>query len=295
MIKTAISLDYPLITPELIRLLQKHPDVEILWIERSKNTEYENDFFETLQDEVNEIPIIETATDSDFEDVDLYIGKPKAYLPEKENLKLIFTEPTDAVTGVCEYNRKAMVRGASKVYSPDISTILCALALMPLAKNLMLNSSVSATLLLPVDRHASRSAFSLSAKGLNQESIQDLHDKILSELQTSFNSPIVGNIIESTVSSFACAIFTLDIKISADQALVLFKDFYSDHRHIYFPQKSISERMVLGTNKSVITLHNDSVGHLVVSVACDALFKGGAGNILHILNLLFGLDERTGF
>lgn len=295
MIKTGISLSYPFITPELFRLLLKHPDVEIKWIRGANDgSEYERDFFETLQDEIKDIPVVECLSEDCFDEIDLYIGTNSVSVPEDKDFKTIFTDGDDFILGVCEYNRKAMVRGGRAVVLPGISVILGALALMPLAKNLLLNSTITATMLLPVDRLVSRSAFRIEPDSRIDGEMKLLGDKILTQLQTSFNSPIEVNTIGSTVSSFACAIFVIDIKFPANQAIELFKDFYSDHRHIFFPEHTVSERMVLGTNKTVITMHNDSTGRLVVNVGCDALFKGGAGNIVHVLNLLFGLDERTG-
>lgn len=294
MIKTILSLSYPLVTPELFRLLRKHPDVEIIAITADKdNCGHYRDFFDTLQEEVADIPIVDSV---DFDSADLYIGPSGQHLPaDSDNLKCIFIDQTDdAVMGICEYNRKSIVRQATRVWQPALPTLLGAIALMPLAKNLMLNTPIVATMLLPVDRLRSRSAFSLHVAPNTTDAINVLKADVLSQLQKSFDSPIDVNCIESTVSSFACAVFNTGANISSAQALEIFKNVYSDHRHIYFPDRSISERMVIGTNKTVITLHNDSLGRLVVEIACDALYKAGAGNIVHILNLLFGLDERTG-
>lgn len=295
MIKTGISLSYPLITPELFRLLKKHPDIEICQIEGAKdNSTYHQELFETLQEEIKGIPIALSPEEMDFSELDLYIGPSNKLLPENREFKAIFTDSGTGELGVCEFNRKALVRGATEVTLPDLPTILGALALMPLAKNLLLNSPISVTMLLPVDRLGSRSSFTVPNSGLTSDNLNILREKILTVLQNSFNSPVDISTICSTVSSFACAVFNTGVKISSEQARELFMDLYSDHRHIYFPEGTISERMVIGTNKTIISLRNDSLGKLVVNVACDGLYKGGAGNIVHILNLLFGLDERTG-
>lgn len=295
MIKIGLHLEYPSITPELIHLLKKHPDVEIKWIESDKKrSEYEHDFFETLQSELSDIQQFSWPEKPESDDIDLYIGPANGYESDREDIKCIYTDGTDGTMGVCEYFRKNIVRGAKEVYLPSINSIMAALALMPLAKNLMLNFPIEAVLLLPADRVGSRSTFRIDPSLQDSDDFSETISLILTQLQASFNSPINASVVETTASSFACGIFNTNIKISATQALEFYKDFYSDHRHIYFPEKSITERMVIGTNKTAITMQNDSLGRLVVNIACDALYKGGAGNIVHILNLLFGLDERTG-
>ncbi|MDO4319148.1 MAG: hypothetical protein Q4C34_01105 [Bacteroidales bacterium] len=302
MIKTGISYSQD-ITPALLRMLLRHPDVEIRWI---AGPQLPQDGIAGLYDELKgeTEPI---AAVPDFEHIDLYIGgdRPElaSLLDRNEGLKVIFPQsglrPTGygdmAVPGVAEYNRKALVRGARMAWQPDAVTMLGALALMPLAKNLLLNSTIAGTMILPADLHGSRGGMRVADMPLPSKTFDSLTADILQQLQTSFIPAFEISAIENGNSTFACALLAVDCRMSIDDITALYRDFYDDHRHIYISPDPVSEPMVAGTNKTAIHLRHDSGSRLWISVAFDAAYKTGAGNMIHLLNLLFGLDERTAF
>ena len=301
MIKTGVHLSSHT-SAELIRLLVNHPDVDLKWVGGiDMPAEGVGAVFDELQGEVDKLPVME-----DFTNLDLYIGRDfdglQTYLDKHEGSKaIVLGAPRraesypEAVVGICEYNRKPLVRGARLALQPDVPTLLGAIALMPLAKNLMLNSVIGGTMLLPNKSMKGAGSFRVPSTTLSPLTFKTLREKVLQELQTSFDSPIEVASIESHDSDFACAVLNLDVKIDLNDVRKLYRDFYDDHRHIVFPTHPVNEAMVIGTNKTVIGLGKDGFGRLVVTVAFDARYKGGAGNIVHILNLLFGLEERTGF
>lgn len=301
MIKTGINLT-PHISAQLIRLLLKHPDVDIRWVSgASMPAEGVGAVFEQLQGEVGDIP-----TSGSLNDINLYIGNDfvglDKYLDSRENAKAIIVGPLlrmegyeNGITGVCELNRKAMVRGGKLGIQPGVVTLLGALALMPLAKHLMLNCPVLGTMMLPASLPAAPGTFRVETTTISESALRPLRDNVLCALQSSFSSPIEINAIEARDTTFACAIFTLDIKVDHSEIEKIYRDFYSDHRHIVFPTHPVNEAMVRGTNKTVIALGRDGIGRLIVTIGFDAAIKAGAGNVVHMLNLLFGLDELTGF
>lgn len=302
MIKTGISYSHD-ITPALLRLLLRHPDVDIRWIAGPQlPPDGVAGIYDELKGETGAISAV-----PDFEHIDLYIGgdRPEleAMLGSNDGLKVIFPQaglhPTDygdmAVAGVPEFNRKALVRGARMAWQPDAVTMLGALALMPLAKNLLINSTVSGTMILPADSHAPRRGIRVADMPLLAKAFAPLTDDILSRLQTSFVPSFEVSAIENGDSAFACALLSVDCRMSLDDIVALYHDFYDDHRHVYISPDAVSEAMVIGTNKTAIHLRRDSASRLWISVAFDASYKTGAGNIVHLLNLLFGLDERTAF
>lgn len=301
MIKTGINLT-PHISAELIRLLLKHPDVDIRWVSgASMPADGVGAVFDQLQGEVGKIP-----TEGSLNDINLYIGNDfvglDRFISARENAKAILVGPllrmegySEAIQGVCEFNRKAMVRGGKLGIQPDVTTLLGALALMPLAKHLMLTTAVNGTMLLPTATSVSSSTFRVEPTTLGAAVWRSLRDDILLPLQTSFNSPIEIIAIENRADNFACAVLTLDIKVAHEEVEKIYREFYCDHRHIVFPTHPINDAMVAGTNKTVISLGRDGMDRLIITVGFDASMKGGAGNVLHMLNLLFGLDELTGF
>ncbi len=296
MIKTGIQL-HPGAGPELISMLLRHPDVDLRWVSgASMPADGVTSLFDSLQGVAAQIPSV-----PDFDAIDLYIGPDTAqldsFLGGNVRAKAILTNmmmrpvsASDGLPGVCEFNRKAMVRGARVALQPEVPTLLGALALMPPAKNLLLNTPVTGTMLLPWRGSTVR----VPAATMPPMDFKVLRENILEQLQQSFTAPIEITSIEHP-DTFACAVLTLDIRMSLDQVRKLYADFYADHRHVFFPTRAITRDMVMNTNKTAISLGHDGFGRLIVTTAFDARYKGGAGNVMHILNLLFGLDELTGF
>ena len=290
MIKTGIRLSSE-ITPQLVRLLINHPDIDIRWIATNCDL---NEYFSELCGELpNGI-----STTADFDTIDLYIGDYfdglSALLLQKETLRAVITstpvEIDGGELGVAEYNRKALVRGCRVAIQPDVVTLLSALALMPLAKNLLLNSPIATTMLLPMPEKGLK----LGNGMIPSEDFEQLNSKVLTQLQASFSAPISAATVGNGYSTFAGAEFKVECKMELEDIQKLYHEFYDDHRHIVITDGAITQAMVRGTNKTVISLDHDGSNYLNVSIAFDAIFKAGAGNIVHLLNLLFGLHECTG-
>lgn len=299
MIKTGLTITADS-SPAIIRLLLGHPDVDLRWVSCPGGTAA-TALFDELTGETDDLPGV-----PDWDGIDLYIGPWSAetearILKPDSTLRAVFTDPgarTEvygegmAALGVAEFNRKTLVRGARVAVQPETVTMLGALALMPLAKNLLLGSEIGGTVVLPGD---GRRGVSLPGQPLPQGAFRELHDEILSKLQTSSDPDYrVYTVRGASGSTFAGATFGLSVNMSLDDIAALYRDFYGDHRHVAITSRSVSEAMVRGTDKAAISLRQGSDRTLWVTVGFDAAYKAGAGNAVHLLNLLFGLDERTG-
>lgn len=304
MIKTGLILTAPL-DAAVVRLLLNHPDVELRWLATPAGTQ------PALHELIGECAPIPAAPD--WEGTDLYIGpltddvearltapgsKLRAIFPSAGIRDDEFPEGVAAL-GVAEYNRKALVRGARVATMPGLLTMLGALALMPLAKNLLIGPAVNGAVLLPDRSGLPGSAeFCLPGTPLPQTAFAELRSSILSRLQTSCAAEFNVLPILTSVTTFASGTFSLPVNMPFDDLVALYHDFYDDHRHVVVSATNsltVTDSMVLGTNKAVISLLHDADRRLRVSVALDSRMRLGAGNVLHLLNLLFGLDERTGF
>lgn len=299
MIKTGLAITSES-SADLIRLLLGHPDVELRWVSCPAGTSA-TVMFDELTGEVPELP-----SAPDWDVTDLYIGPWSAdaearVLRPGSTLKAVFTDPGArldvydegmAALGVAEFNRKTLVRGARVAAQPETVTMLCALALMPLARNLLLGPTIGGTVLLPGD---GRRGFTMPGQPLPRGAFRVLHDEVLSKLQTSSDPDYrVCTVRGDGRSTFAAATLGLNVNMSLDDIAALYRDFYDDHRHVALTARSVSEAMVRGTDKTAISLRQDADRTLWVTVGFDAAYKAGAGNAVHLLNLLFGLDERTG-
>lgn len=297
MIKIGLSAKTPDITG-LVKKLRSHPDVEIMWIYNNGNVARVANIFPELVGEYDGC----FSDQPFFDNIDLYVGPFDRRINGYPEIKAIITGEMpsagecncEIVLGVPEYNRKALVRGAKVTILPDQMTLAGALALMPLAKNLLLNCTVNGAILF--SNKDPRRADSADGRFLDSHTTGTLINDILSRLQTSFNSPL--RILPFTVSDdVAMLTITVDLALSTDDAVKLYHDFYHDHRHVVLienPANPIKASMVHGTNKAVISITGDNTT-LAVTTCFDARLKQGSGMIIHLLNLLFGLDERTGF
>lgn len=297
MIKTGLSAKTPGFVA-LYRLLKAHPDVEITSIVYPGNAARVTDIYPELAGECSDC----FSDTPDYGRLDLYIGPFDPATNDCPELRLIITGAApetgevnrEMVMGLPEYNRKALVRSARAAWLPDQITTLGALALMPLAKNLLLNSTIQGA--VSVCDMAGRRGRAAGGRLVADSNLEPLTAEVLRGLQTSFSA-------ELRVLSFvhdgdvAMAQFAMPLAMSSEAIGELYHAFYDDHRHVVLldtPAYTVTSAMVRGTNKAVIGIVAEG-GTLTVTVAVDSRFKCGAGNIVHLLNLFFGLHELTGF
>ncbi|MDH4058681.1 MAG: N-acetyl-gamma-glutamyl-phosphate reductase, partial [Cyclobacteriaceae bacterium] len=85
------------------------------------------------------------------------------------------------------------------------------------------------------------------------------------------------------------------IKIEADltELKKLYQDFYSGAAFTLVSDSMIDLKQVINTNKCLIYLEKEG-DRLVVHSAIDNLLKGASGQAIQNMNLMFGLDEKSG-
>ena len=73
----------------------------------------------------------------------------------------------------------------------------------------------------------------------------------------------------------------------------LYKHFYQDAAFTHYCDKAPDLKQVVNTNKALV--HVDVFGRkVVVTSVIDNLLKGAVGQAVQNMNLMFGLDEKTG-
>ena len=73
----------------------------------------------------------------------------------------------------------------------------------------------------------------------------------------------------------------------------LYEDYYDDHNFTFVTTKAPDLKDVINTNKCV--LHIDKIDDkILITSVIDNLLKGASGTAVHNMNLLFGLQEKTG-
>lgn len=97
---------------------------------------------------------------------------------------------------------------------------------------------------------------------------------------------------------FARGIFCTEVvKLSQpadkEQIVTLYKDFYKDAAFTHYVDAALDLKQVVGTNKALV--HVEVFGRkIVVTSIIDNLLKGAVGQAVQNMNLMFGLDEKSG-
>lgn len=298
---------------ELIRILLNHPDVELIWVNSSSNAG--NPISSVHQGLIGETDLIFTSS-TPFNEVDVIFfctphGESKKFIESHdipEDLKIVDLSQDfrlegdhDFIYGLPEINRKYIIRG-KRVANPGCFATAIQLALLPLAKNLLLNSDINITAITgstgagvkpSATSHFSWRNDNISVyKPFKHQHLAEIK-QTLKSLQNSFNSEI--NLIPMR-GCFSRGIFVaayLDCPIALDEIKKLYEDYYDDHRFTFISVKMPDLKDVVNTNKCIIHLEKEGNKLLIISVI-DNLLKGASGQAVHNMNLLFGLHERVG-
>jgi N-acetyl-gamma-glutamyl-phosphate reductase len=299
---------------ELIRLLINHPDVEIVFVNSSSNAG--NKLVDVHGDLYGETDMLFTSN-LPLDEVDLLFfctahGDTKKFLelhPVPGHLKIIdlsqdyrIASPShEFVYGLPELNRRAICK-SKYVANPGCFATGIQLALLPLAKHLMLNRPVHVSAITGSTgagvKPSATSHFSWRDNNVSiykpfaHQHLAEIRQSF-AQLQNSFNTsidfiPVRGN--------FTRGIFTtayMECKIELDEIRRIYEEYYDDHSFTFVTDKNPDLKQVVNTNKCLLHLQKIEGKLLIISVI-DNLLKGASGQAIHNMNLLFNLEETVG-
>lgn len=297
MINIGITGGENILAGELVRLLINHPDTSIKWVASDIASGPIAYYHKGLLGECD----LCFSTPS-LDDIDLVFccnGQSVQWClqakSENEQLRIIDltreVHPHGSIMyGLCEINRKFMVHDCYDVVDiPSPEEMVIMLALIPLAKNLMINSDIDVQIQCgDMRQQLHRNSTPQNLPLTSQLTI------VLTALQSSFNSKI--NITSAPLYSPSRGIMatvTTTCNVDLETIKQLYVDYYDDHNFTFISDEPIDTTHVINTNKCL--LHMSKTGNTItITSAIDAILKGAAGNAIHAMNLLFGLHERTG-
>ncbi|MCX4263997.1 MAG: N-acetyl-gamma-glutamyl-phosphate reductase [Muribaculaceae bacterium] len=298
---------------ELIRLLINHPQTEIAWIHSTSNagnpvTDVHGGLFgETDLKFSDKHPLDET----DVVFLCSGHGKSSGFWQENalpENVKVIDLaqdfrdESCGYVYGLPEVNRDR-IRKATKVANPGCFATAIQLALLPLAAAGRLHGDVAITGITGstgagvkpgATTHFSWRNDNLSVyKPFNHQHLKEI-GMTLANLEPGCDAelcfiPVRGDFPRGI---FVTATVSLP-DMGTDEVRALYNDFYKDAAFTFVHPAGVDLKQVVNTNKALVQLVKQGDKLLVVSVI-DNLLKGASGQAVQNMNLMFGLDERTG-
>ncbi len=300
---------------ELIRLLINHPDVEL---SRVQSKLYDGRLLTEVHQGMEGETYLRFTADVDFDDLDVvFCCYPHGHTSQlfanrqlPEGLKVIDlardfrieSPESDFVYGLPELNRRRLVHGVTRVANPGAFATAIELALLPLAKNLLLNSPIHVTAITGFSGSAveKSSPDQLAWHRDNVSIYQPLHHDHLPEirqtlqtLQSSFNSELLFIPMRGSFARGMLITAYMDMPVSLDQLRNLYEDYYADHSFTFVVDRRPDLKDVVNTNKCLI--HLEKIGNrLLITAVIDNIIKGAAGQAVHNMNLLFGLHEKVG-
>ena len=299
---------------ELLRILLFHPEVEVAFVQSSSNAG--NPVSDVHVDLLGETDLIFTA-ELPLDKADVIFlcmghGKSAEFFEKTNlpaNLKVIDLshdfrlkrEGNEFIYGLPELNREE-IKNAGKVANPGCFATGIQLAFLPLAANGLLigemhvqaiTGSTGAGQQPTATSHFSWRSGNLSAYKIFQHQHEGEIMQSMRQLQPEFSEelnfvPVRGN---HTRGIFVSAYTRFEG--SLNEAKEIYRSFYKTHPFIFVADKNPSLKQVMNTNKAVIYLekHRDK---LVIVSLTDNLLKGASGQAVQNMNLMFGLDEKSG-
>ena len=307
---------------ELIRLLVNHPEAEIIFANSESNAG-------NLVADVHEGLLGDTDlrfTDAmPFDEVDVVFfcfghGKSEQFLQEHtipEHVKIIdlaqdfrIATPThDYVYGLPEIHREQISK-CQHLANPGCFATCIQLGLLPLAKAGLLTHDVAVNAITGStgagQKPVSTTHFSWRSDNMSIYKVfthQHLHEirQSLTELQGSLEASI--DFIPYR-GDFARGIFCTEVvkfdgeegtptNPTAEQLAEMYRAFYADAAFTHYVDKALDLKQVVNTNKALV--HVDKFGNkAVITCIIDNLLKGAVGQAVQNMNLMFGIDERSG-
>lgn len=298
MIRAGIAGADTAMSGELIRILVNHPDVEIISafapgkvgrkvasVHHGLAGECDLEFSPDINPQ--QLDVIFIDAHSDVADrfrmnTDRW---PDLRIIDMSHCPSLDLEKLEMEYGLPEINRKRLVRGCKRAVVPRSIAAASLIALYPLAKNLLLKGDIEIGYACPADIDTEE-----KIDMARQEIEEVLHDT-----QNSFDGVVNLRHLGESVSQRGLKVqIELPCSLEIDELFKIYNHLYDDHNFTFMVTRSMPGYEVEGTQKTLITLQKKDAGTLTVTVIADCRMRGGAGDAVHIMNLLFGLQEQTG-
>ena len=299
---------------ELLRILINHPNVEILFVNSTSNAG--NPVTDVHSGLIGETDLVFTS-ELPFNEVDaLFLcsahGDSKKFMDNNEipaSMKIIDLSTDyrakspnhDFIYGLPELNRDE-IRKASRIANPGCFATAIQLAIFPLAAAGLLTEEIHVNAITgstgagvkPSDTsHFSWRNNNISMyKAFDHQHLEEIGQSIR-QLQPGFRKavnfiPVRGN--------FARGIYATTYThctLTLEEAKKLYVDFYKDSAFTFVVDKNPDLKQVVNTNKGLVYLEKHGDKLLIVTMI-DNLLKGASGQAVQNMNLMVGLDEKTG-
>jgi len=206
------------------------------------------------------------------------------------------------VYGLTETNREA-IKTAHYIANPGCFATATLLALAPMVKSGLLTgkivvdaktgSSGSGAKAAANTHHPQRMNSFYAYKPFTHQHVPEIeqHLRAVGDLNSEF--VFMTHSLPVSRGIFASCYLETTVNLTNEDLDNLYRDFYKDDFFVRNVEGSPDINWVKNTNFCDIATHSNGK-HIVVFSAIDNLVKGAAGQAVQNMNLMFGLDEKTG-
>lgn len=309
---------------ELIRLLLNHPEVEIVFANSESNAG--NKVYEVHEGLLGDTEL-EFTSEMPFDKVDVVFfcfghGKSEAFLKEHaipENVKIIDLAqdfrirrplPTSPEEGNVPYDwvyglpetHKDMIAGCQHLANPGCFATCIQEALLPALKAGIISGDIHVNGITGSTGAGQKPGATthFSWRNDNCSVYKTFTHQHLLEINQTIQELCPG--YEGRVlfipqrGCFARGIFvTAYAKCDTplEEVQSIYEEYYKDAAFTHFVRKSPDMKQVVNTNKAVVYVEKFEDQLLMIS-CIDNLLKGAVGQAVQNMNIMFGLDEKTG-
>ncbi|HYV25866.1 MAG TPA: N-acetyl-gamma-glutamyl-phosphate reductase [Pyrinomonadaceae bacterium] len=209
---------------------------------------------------------------------------------------------SEFVYGLTETNREA-IKSATRIANPGCFATATLLGLAPLVADNLLScrvivdaktgSSGSGAKAAANTHHPQRSTSFYAYKPFTHQHVPEIEQELKSIGEWNNELVFMTHSLPVARGIFASIYCELKKEVSAADVPAMFADFYRDSFFVRLVEGSPDINWVKTTNFCDIGFAARG-RQLVVFTAIDNLVKGAAGQAVQNMNLMFGLDEKTG-
>lgn len=302
---------------ELIRILMYHPNVNIDFVYSTTNAgkplsvahhdllgDIEMDFTNVINPNVNVLFLcLGHGRSISFLEKNKFAGHTKI-IDLGNDFRLTNDSNFDGkqfVYGLPELNKTA-IKKANYIANPGCFATAIQLALLPLAKNQLLENdihinattgSTGAGVSPSETTHFSWRSNNMSHyKAFDHQHLGEINQSV-NQLQATYSNELL---FIPNRGDFARGIFATlytTVEESLDEIVAKYEDFYKNEPFVTVTTTNINMKQVVQTNKCIISLTKKGNRILITSII-DNLTKGASGQAIQNMNLMFGLPETTG-
>jgi N-acetyl-gamma-glutamyl-phosphate reductase, common form len=252
------------------------------------------------EDILKKTKVIDFGADFRLKDADIY---EKWYSVEHNGRELLKT----AVYGLCEVNRD-IIKGKQLIANPGCYTTCSILSLRPLVAEGLVDLK---TIIVDAKSGVSGAGRGLALGSMYDECNESVKAyKIASHRHTPEIEEQLGyaageqititftpHLIPMNRGILATCYATLKKPMTYEEVKAVYEKYYGKEYFVRLTKKGVfpETRWVKGSNFLDIGFSVDErTGRIIVIGAIDNLVKGAAGQAVQNMNILFGLDEKTG-